>query len=365
MRLSPSDAIVHEFLEPATRILSERAMRDGETAGKVFFEFAQFCTSQLEDQHGIEDAKRMEGLHKAKQDEAQAYSKLIKTAENRNDKNEVKRLTKDYERALKLQKMDKTEWQRLVNLQQILLKKAVENYLRCFSACAEFDHYVPKFCALWLKHSKQKVVNSVVADGLGLVPSYKFLSLMHQLCSRLSTEGGEFQDNLGTLLSRLLHDHPYHSLHQIFNTISSGGDSIAISRANAAQSLTTRMDHRRKIGEVPVNEISVRLYQQFMAYSELANTPVDKKQGAKEIQMSMYPSLRKFRSNTLADLHLPPPSLKLPVSHDRRYADILYIQKYHHSFRIAGGVNQPKILDSVVSNGNSFRELVRSSFLRS
>src|SRR5277367_4895400 len=144
MRLSPSDAIVHEFLEPATRILSERATRDGETAGKLFFEFAQFCTSQLEDQHGIEDAKRMEGLHKAKQDEAQAYSSLIKIAEQKNDKNEVKHLTKDYDRALKLQRMDKAEWQRLVNLQQVLLKKAVENYLRCFSACAQFDHYVDR-----------------------------------------------------------------------------------------------------------------------------------------------------------------------------------------------------------------------------
>src|SRR5271169_5391128 len=200
MRLSPSDAIVHEFLEPATRILSERPIKDGEAAGKVFFEFAQFCTSQLEDQHGIEDAKRMESLHKAKQEEAQAYSTLIKSAETSNDKNTIKNLTRDYERALKLQRLDKAEWQRLVNLQQVLLKKAIEKYLRCFSACAEFDHYVPKFCALWLKHSKQRVVNTVVADGLGLVPSYKFLPLMHQLCSRLSNDGGEFQDNLGTLL---------------------------------------------------------------------------------------------------------------------------------------------------------------------
>ena len=357
MRLSPSDAIVHDFLEPATRLLSERAMRDGQTAGKVFFEFAQFCTSQLEDHHGIEDAKRMESLHKAKQDEVQAYSSLIKSAEQRKEKNQVMVLTREYERALKLQRMDKAEWQRIVNLQQVLLKKAIENYLRCFSACADFDHFVSKFCALWLKHSKQGVVNTVVFDGLGLVPSHKFLSLMHQLCSRLSTEGGKFQDNLSALISRLLHDHPYHSFHQIFSTISSVGDSIAISRSNAAKAITTGLD-RRRIGDVPIGEISIRLNQQFNAYSDLANTPVDKKHGTKQIQMSMYPHLRKFRSNTLADLRLPPPSLKLPVSLDRHYADILCIQKYHHSFRIAGGVNQPKILDSVLSNGNSFRELV-------
>lgn len=365
MRLSPSDAIVHEFLEPATRILSEKPIKDGETAGKVFFEFAQFCTSQLEDQHGIEDAKRMESLHKAKQEEAQAYSTLIKSAETSNDKNTIKNLTRDYERALKLQKLDKAEWQRLVNLQQVLLKKAVENYLRCFSACAEFDHYVPKFCALWLKHSKQKVVNTVVADGLGLVPSYKFLPLMHQLCSRLSTDGGEFQDNLGTLLSSLLHDHPYHSLHQIFSTISTVGDSVAMGRSAAAKVLANRLDRHRKIGGVSVLEISLRLNEQFSAYSDLAKTPVDKKQGMKEIQMSMFPHLRKFRSNALADLRLPPPSLKLPVYPDRRYAELLHIQKYHHTFRIAGGVNQPKILDSVLSNGDSFRELVSSLFLLS
>ena len=50
--------------------------------------------------------------------------------------------------------------------------------------------------------------------------------------------------------------------------------------------------------------------------------------------------------------------MKIAVSHDREYANVLYIERYHHSFRIAGGVNQPKILESVLSDGSTFRELV-------
>lgn len=282
----------------------------------------------------------------------------IANAKQRKDETAVKRLTKEWERVNKLENMDKVELQRLHNLQQTFLRKAIENFLNCFASCNDFDHHVPKFCALWLKHSKT-LINIAVRDGLPAVPSYKFLSLMHQLCSRLSTESSEFQNNLNDLLLRILNDHPYHAVHQFFSTISSVGDSIALSRSSAATKIADRLGHGHKLGRISVKDISRRLGEQFSAYSDLASIPIDKKaHPSLDISFSSFPTLRRFRSRSLAEFALPPPSMKIAVSPERQYANVPYIEKYHHSFRIAGGVNQPKILESVLSDGSTFRELV-------
>jgi serine-protein kinase ATM len=359
VRLSPSEEIVNDLLEPASRSLRERSVTQGKIAGTVFFEYATFCTGQLEDQHAIADIKRMEALHKSKQEESLRYIDAIRAAERRKDHNAAKTLSKDRERAQKLQKMDRTELQRLHNLQQTLLKNAIENFLRCFAACSDYDHYVPKFCAIWLKNAKQKGLNTVVALDLKSVPSYKFLPLMHQLCSRLSNEESGFQGTLSELLYRILKDHPFHSIHQIFSSISSVGDSVAVARSSAASRLVQTLSQKQNEGRMSLRDLANILGDQFSAYSDLANLPIDKKtQPNSEIQLSAYPSLRKFRSKALEDVRLPPPTLGIPVSPECNYGSVPYIQKYHHTFKIASGVNQPKILDSVLSNGRSFRELV-------
>ena len=108
-----------------------------------------------------------------------------------------------------------------------------------------------------------------------------------------------------------------------------------------------------------MKDISLRLNEQFSAYSDLASVPIDKKAyPSQDISFSLFPALRKFRSRSLAEFPLPPPSMKVAISPERQYANVLHIEKYHHSFRIAGGVNQPKILESVLSDGSTFRELV-------
>ena len=359
MRLNPSDVIVRELLEPASASCRQHFASNGEISGKVFFEYATFCTIQMEDQHTLADTKRMEALHRNKQDEASRYNEAIKYAEQRNDKNTARKMTRDLDKALKLQKMDKTELQRLYTLQQTLLLKAIENFLRCFAACSDFDHYVPKFCAIWLKNSKQKNLYQVIAKELPAVPCYKFLPLMHQLCSRLSNERGDFQESLEKLILRILNDHPFHAVHQVFSTIASDGDEAASNRSRAAKALVDRMSHNPKIGTASVHDISSKLHEQFSAYSDLASLPVERNtQGGTDIPLNSYQSLRRFRQQGLPSLLLPPPSMKIPVSPDCQYATIPYVHKYNTTFRIAGGVNQPKILDCVLSNGNTFRELV-------
>jgi serine-protein kinase ATM len=363
MRLIPSDLIVQEIFEPASKELLQRSVTDGETSGRVFFEYAAFCTTQLEDHYILADIKRMESLHRSKQEEVLRYSDPIRAAKMQNDQVTYKRLVKEHDRALKLQRMDKEELQRLHTSQRFFLKKALEQFLRCFTASTDFDQHIPKFCAIWLKQTRQPGINSVVSGLLETVPSYKFIPLLHQLCSRLSDEANDdFQSCLSQLLSRMLNDHPYHAFHQIYSTFTAG-ENTPTSRSKAARRIAERMSSD-KANFISPRELSVRLSDFFSSYAELARIPVNKNthQG-NDIPLTHYPGLRKFRSKSLTDMRLPPPSLDFPISPTSEYASIPFVQKYHHSFKIAGGVNQPKILDSVLSTGKSFRELVRFAFL--
>lgn len=358
-----SDLIVQDIFEPASKYLPQKSIAQNKTAGRVFFEYASFCTTQLEDQYVLADIKRMESLHRSKQEEVFRYTEAIQAAKAQNDQTTYKKLFKEHERASKLQRMDKDELQRLHNSQRFFVKKALEQYLRCFTACSDFDQYIPKFCAIWLKQSRQPGVNSIVSDLLNLVPSYKFVPLLHQLCSRLSDEGkDDFQPCLGELLSRILNDHPYHAFHQIYSTFTAG-EKTATSRSKAARRIAERMNRTKGNNTVSPQELSVRLADFFSSYSELAKVPITSSKNihqGNDISLSSYPGLRRFRSKALADMRLPPPSLEIPISPTSEYTTVPFVQKYHHSFKIAGGVNQPKILDSVLSTGKSFRELVKS-----
>lgn len=356
MRLQSSDSVIQEFLEPAVQKLPERAITANTTAGKVFFEYASFCKTQLEDQHAILDTKRMENLYKTKQEEVVQLKDALRVARQAKvpDQTEIDRIIRDRGKALKMQNSDKAELQRLHTMRHTFLHKAIENFLKCFSASSEFDQHVPKFCAIWLKHSKDESLQRIVRNLLPSVPSYKFLPLMHQLCSRLSRDVDDFQASLHELVGRICTDHPLHSLHQIFGTgaVIPAGDSVAESRSSAAQQLIERLNRTSKL-----KDLSPRIRIMFSSYSDLANVPLQRDERRKEYLLSTFPKTRRFRKS-LQELHVPPPSLDLPISPDCDYSRVPYVQKYHEAFKVASGLNIPKILDLVLSNGNNVRELV-------
>jgi ataxia telangiectasia mutated family protein len=355
MRLKPSDFVIQELLEPAVENLRQGSTIETTTAGTVYFQYATFCTTQLEDQHSIADMKRMESLYKSKQLEVLQYADPIRDAQQRGNKNILDRLVRDRDKADKLQQADKAELQRLHNMQHTFLQKAIDNFLRCFAACDDFDQHVPKFCAIWLKHSKKESLYTIVADLLRRVPTYKFLPLMHQLCSRLSNDPDGFQASLYDLIARICMDHPLHSLYQIFSTMSGvdGDDQVSKSRSRAASRLVDQLCRAAKPKAIAS---STRIL--FDAYSDLADATVPKELRNKpQHLLTDYSGVRHFRN--LQSIHLPPPSLALPIRPDHDYTNLPYVQKYDSSFKLAGGINQPKILDSLLSDGSRVRELVR------
>jgi serine-protein kinase ATM len=347
MRLSPSEVIVDNLLDPAVRSLESRADTVGTTAGKVFFEYASFCLSQLEDSSFLEDLDRVKRLYDSKQSEVSRFQEALKTDSN-------SKMKRDKERAEKDRRIEEKELERLSELLRVLTRKAIENFLRSFASCNTFDHHVPKFCALWLKHSDHTFANHAVAQRIKSVPSYKFIPLMHQLCARLSSDKTEFQESLKNLLLRALNDHPFHVFPQMFSTMHAPDKSKAKTRLKSAKSLVDRMSYAQKVGSISVKDLSVRLTTQYDSYSALAETPINN--STTELKFSNFPTLHSFRSAST----LPPPSMPVPVSVQRHYSTVPSIHKYKATFKLASGINRPRIVDCTLSDGTGFRELVVS-----
>ncbi len=100
---------------------------------------------------------------------------------------------------------------------------ALDGYGQCLVTGNKYD--LPSLfniVQIWLAHPEDQHVNTSVNTTLSDVPSHKFLPLVTQVASRLSTlpeiqrEGVTFQSILHRMLERLGREHPFHTLLQIY-----------------------------------------------------------------------------------------------------------------------------------------------------
>ena len=57
--------------------------------------------------------------------------------------------------------------------------------------------------------------------------------------------------------------------------------------------------------------------------------------------------------------HVPVPTADLKVDPSGNYSRISYIRKFNPTFKLAGGVNLPKIISCTGSDGKNSRQLVK------
>ncbi len=99
---------------------------------------------------------------------------------------------------------------------------ALDGYGQCLATGDKYD--LPSLfniVQIWLAHPEDQHVNASVNITLNDVPSHKFLPLVTQVASRLSTnttssQGKDFQSILHRMLERLGREHPFHMLLQIY-----------------------------------------------------------------------------------------------------------------------------------------------------
>uniref|UniRef100_A0A3P8TVD2 non-specific serine/threonine protein kinase n=1 Tax=Amphiprion percula TaxID=161767 RepID=A0A3P8TVD2_AMPPE len=264
----------------------------------------------------------------------------------------------------------------LSNLQtdrQRFLCKAVENYIQCLEQGEEHDTWVFRLASLWLENADIKVVNDMMKKGVKLIPSYKFLPLMYQLAARMGTkmaagvaEDTGFHDVLFDLIFRASLEHPHHTLFIIFALVNANKDEkfcrsrlsksappqqspFDLERSDVAWKIISAI--RKKKGEM-IRGIE-RLCDAYitLAYMDASRHKTEKK----AIPIPADQPIMQIKD--LDEVAIP--TMEIKVDPSGCYDNLVTFRSFLPHYHLAGGINLPKIIDCVGSDGKSRRQLVK------
>ncbi|KAI5092996.1 serine-protein kinase ATM [Silurus meridionalis] len=253
------------------------------------------------------------------------------------------------------------------------LLKAVENYMRCLALGEEHDPWVFRLASLWLENADTKSVNDLMKEGVSKIPSYKFLPLMYQLAARMGTkvsnpvtsEDVGFHTVLNELICRSSMDHPHHTLFIILALVNANKDEhFSRSRLSKSSARPSPLDlDRAEVAQKILNVIQQKKGQLIReieslchAYITLAYMDASKhKTEKKAIPIPTDQPIMKIKDLGYVTI----PTMEIKVDPSGEYEDLVTVRSFKPHFHLAGGVNLPKIIDCMGSDGQSRRQLVK------
>ncbi|XP_062910203.1 serine-protein kinase ATM isoform X3 [Mobula hypostoma] len=252
------------------------------------------------------------------------------------------------------------------------LCKAVENYINCLQSGEEHDMRIFRLCSLWLENSGVPEVNEMMKKGVEKIPSYKFLPLMYQLAARMGTKmagGQRFHEVLNKLIEKTSLDHPHHTLFIILALSNANKDDVlgkpdVLRRGKHIKKDMPHLDQERMdAARNIINTIQKSKAKMIKdierlcdALITLANMDASKwKTERKAIEIPAAQPITKIKD--LDDVVIP--TMEIKVDPSGKYENLLTVKSFKSQFRLAGGVNLPKIIDCVGSDGKERRQLVK------
>ncbi|KAM9300934.1 serine-protein kinase ATM isoform 3-T5 [Morus bassanus] len=362
--------IMQKYLEKAVEIAASHSgdssdeLKKGKM--KAFLSLARFSDNQYQRIENYMKSSEFENkqalLKKAKEEVGLLRERRVQT----------NRYTVKVQREVEL---DECAIRALTGDRESFLCKAVENYISCLLSGEEHDMWIFRLCSLWLENSGVDRVNEMMKKNAEKIPSYKFLPLMYQLAARMGTKmmgGLGFHEVLNNLISRISLDHPHHTLFIILALANASKDELltkpdAMRRnkliKNAPKEISQLDVDRMEAASNIINIIRKRRAQMVRniealcdAYITLANVDATPwKYQRKGIRIPAEQPIIQLKN--LEEVVVP--TMEIKVDPTGRYENLVTIRSFKPEFRLAGGVNLPKIIDCVGSDGKERRQLVK------
>ncbi|ORZ38904.1 kinase-like domain-containing protein [Catenaria anguillulae PL171] len=253
----------------------------------------------------------------------------------------------------------------------VYVRTAVDNYMQALATSDQHDLDVYSLCSLWLSTAHDDKLNHIVLKRLHHVPPRKFICLTNQLTARLGCELDKdhdlFKRTLYAVVQYVLVNHPHHILYNLIAL--SNGDVTGYLKDE--YSITDDLDESVKariatVGKL-LDDFKVKhplLYEQYQivteAYIEASYRPL-----ALRKNVSSYP-LTGFKIAKLRNLEgVPVATAHIPLNVGPVRVDGIPFPPYIHRFlpdcMIPGGVNQPKAINCIGSNGIIYKQLVKGN----
>lgn len=247
-----------------------------------------------------------------------------------------------------------------------LALKAVINYFGSITYGDKYDLVVARVCSLWLLYRKYLQFNDAMDTFRKDGPTRKFLPLMYQLSARLDLkrEGKDtnFQHVLQDLIFDMFSNYPSHVIYHLLH-LTTGSKSFNVGSKRKLVAASGGLQERRSqaaSGLISRTTITCAELSQLIddtmrlwkAYSELAaiELPLDT---APRVQ---YPFERHWLIGNLKHLQCPIPTAIRAAESMEDPPTVTHITR---GFKVVGGINLPKIIECVGSDGLVYRQLLK------
>ena len=365
--------IYENVLEKAEREkLIEEAAQMQKNIADSHLKFGTFC----DEQYSCIDKYMKSKEFEEKQDILEKISKDSELRKKQGFNHEAVRAASIH--LEKNSKMDIQEVREKKEERNLYLKLALENYAKTLvmnDKKAELKVY--RLVGLWFSNMEAHDINKFIEPILEKIPEDKFVGILYQLCGRMTipqknstTSGDIFQNNLQNLIFRCGKKHPYHALPIILALANANADEEYIQSANGGKFKSTNSDHpdnqrsaaarnllkKLKNENVMLNEAAVKTEELSLALVSLAYSVPKTDVG--KIRISSNHPLLKLKN--LENVLLPTHTLKL--SKDAVYLNtpqFCGIQKFQGDFTMVGGINAPKKLYCIGTDGKARPQLIK------
>lgn len=287
---------------------------------------------------------------------------------------EVRRLEAEKKKAETLLKADVALHDEYIKSRNMFLSQAIEMWSLCLTGSDTYDDdAVVRLCSLWFANfdTSEGDLPAKIGTALARISSRKFVFLAHQLAARLSDSEtvGDMpsnQRNLRSVIARMCKDHPFHSLFPVYclrsdapqgkSSRQSLSQSSQVVRATAASSIFAQLradpSCSKRISDV---EMVCDASLQFAKWPIKAMVTSSQKRKP-SLDVAPHLAIRK-----LSKVQVPVVTAHTPLDPTCRYDDCVWIAHYETRFDTAGGVNMPKIIRCIGTDGNKYKQLVSIS----
>ncbi|KAJ0603861.1 putative non-specific serine/threonine protein kinase [Helianthus annuus] len=261
--------------------------------------------------------------------------------------------------------MDKEEAEKLQQDRDNFLSIALEGYKRCLVIGDKYDvRVVFRLVSLWFSLCTRQIVVDGMFSTIKEVQSYKFIPLVYQIASRLGSSKDSqgpntFQFALVSLLKKMAIDHPYHTIFQLLAL--ANGDRVK-DKQRSRNSFVVDMD-KKYAAESLLKELSshhgavIRQMKQMVEiYIRLAELETKREDTNKKIALP-----REIRSVRQLEL-VPVVTSSFPVDPSCQYSEgsFPHFKGLADSVTIMNGINAPKVVECLGSDGKRYRQLAKS-----
>ncbi|XP_050307938.1 serine-protein kinase ATM isoform X2 [Anthonomus grandis grandis] len=282
--------------------------------------------------------------------------------------NDQKRKKSDDERKAQIihQKqirIDENEVNITLKDKDLVLLQAVKYYIKNLSTSDLNNIKIFRVMALFLDNRDNKNLLDYLKSMVQGIPTYKYITMLPQLIPHISTS---FHDIFGQQINQIIEkcavDHPHHTLPLLLALVNANKDreytnpKAKISqneRSTIALSLIKKLKNRNGL-----NVLIDKMLRVAEALIELAYFVDTSHSGnSRKTEFNIPSKLKIHKIKDYSDILVP--TISLPVSKTNDYNHIIGISKFSNKYKTVGGINAPKRIECLCTNGKSHYQLVK------